>query len=476
MKESEIEVTGFENLDILECQIHKGVNEHGKAVIKFTIEEENLSEAQNAVKEITWGNVKISDEDGGSKIIFTGIITEFKIENMAGDVRLVVTMTGGSCLLDFQKNTRTFQKDDTKIAQILDRILDDAKQVFSGQKFKINAEDSIKQKADEGGLLVQYHETDYEFIKRIASNFNESVITYGDQQTPDGVLMKIGVLPDSDQEGKKIVEYSKVKQLGSYLHQKALGLDSAKEKDYCEFLYTSRDHFEIGSKFSVNGDSYYVYQVDSEYKGELFYNTYVLAPKERFKRAKYYNKELIGASLDATIEESVKDKVKVICNIDRDKKPKDFVEFPYATVYSSKDGTGWYAMPEKDDLVRLHFPSEQEKDAYVINAVHLKTDSGDRDDVDSKSIMNKYLKQIEFHKKFIRISNNKGMFIQLDDDKGISVFSDKNITIESVKDVKIEGKGSVEVSSPNSVKVKQGGASLSMKGKVDIKGTNVNMQ
>ena len=90
--------------------------------------------------------------------------------------------------------------------------------------------------------------------------------------------------------------------------------------------------------------------------------------------------------------------------------------------------------------------------------------------------MNKYLKQIEFHKKFIRISNNKGMFIKLDDDKGISVFSDKNITIESVKDVKIEGKGSVEVSSPNSVNVKQAGASLSMKGKVDIKGTNVNMQ
>lgn len=476
MKESAIEITGFEQFDMQSCTIHKGVNEHGTAVIKFTIEEKKLKSFQDSVKEITWSNIKIKDENGGNKIIFTGIITKFEVENLAGDARLIVTMTGGSCLLDMEKQFRTFQKDDTKISKILDRILDDAKKTFGGQKFKINVESDIKEKPDKGELLVQYNETDYEFMKRIASNFNESVITFSDQGFPDGVLMKIGVLTDSESEPKKIKEFSMVKQLGCYLHNKGYGLESAKEKDYCEFIYTSRDHFEIGNKLSVNGDSYYVYQVDSIYEGELFYNTYVLASKERFKVPKTYNDELIGASLDAYINESVKDKVKIFVNIDGDKKPKDFVEFPYATVYSTKDGTGWYAMPEKDDLVRLYFPSREEKDAYVINAVHLKTDSGERNDVNKKSIMNKHLKQIEFSEKEIRISNNKGMFISINDDKGITMFSDKDITIESVKDVKLEGKSSVEVSSPKLVTVKQGGASLTMKGKIDIKGTNVNMQ
>lgn len=476
MKELAIEVTGFSQLDILECRIHKGVNEHGTAVVKFTIDEEKLSSFQDSVKEITWSNIKVTDEKKKSMIIFSGIITEFEVENLAGDVRLIVTMTGGSCLLDMKKQFRTFQKDDTKLSKILDRILKDCKSSFSGQKFKITAEADVKDKADEGGLLVQYNETDYEFIKRIASNFNESVITFTDQQSPDGVVMKVGVLPDSSKEEKKIKEFSQVKQLGCYLRNKSYGLKSAKEKDYCEFVYTSRDHFDIGGKLSVNGTSYYIYQVDSVFDGELFYNTYVLASKERFKVPKTYNTELIGASLDAFINESVKDKVKVYCQIDGKEKPKDFVEFPFATVYSSKDGTGWYAMPEKDDKVRLYFPSREEKDAYVINAVHLKTGSGDRDDVDSKFIMNKHLKQIEFHKKYIRISNNKGMFIKIDDDKGISMFSDKDITIESVKDIKLEGKGSVEVTSPKSVSVKQGGASLKMQGKIDIKGSNVNIQ
>ena len=33
--------------------------------------------------------------------------------------------------------------------------------------------------------------------------------------------------------------------------------------------------------------------------------------------------------------------------------------FPYATVYSTPDGTGWYCMPEIGDAVRLYFPCER---------------------------------------------------------------------------------------------------------------------
>ena len=44
--------------------------------------------------------------------------------------------------------------------------------------------------------------------------------------------------------------------------------------------------------------------------------------------------------------------------------------FPYATVYSSGDGTGWYCMPEIGDKIRLYFPTEKEQDAYVISAYH----------------------------------------------------------------------------------------------------------
>ena len=45
--------------------------------------------------------------------------------------------------------------------------------------------------------------------------------------------------------------------------------------------------------------------------------------------------------------------------------------FPYSTVYSSPDGTGWYCMPEVGDAIRLYFPDNEEKNAYAISSVNL---------------------------------------------------------------------------------------------------------
>ncbi|SFR63877.1 contractile injection system protein, VgrG/Pvc8 family [Anaeromicropila populeti] len=476
MREVKVVISGFEQLDVKECKIHKGINEHGYAVVQFTIDEDAVDSYISSIHDITWGAIKILDENNTEKTIFSGIITEFKVENRSGDVVLTITYSGGSCLLDYDKKIRTFQKSDTKVEKIIERVLRDNKKVYAGQKFKINESDTSKGKEDKGELIVQYLETDYQFIKRIASHFNEPLITIIDQQVTDGVLIQIGLPAINESLKQETQEFARIKSMNKFMFSKKCGLEKAKEDDYVEFSYRGRDCFEIGSKVKVNGENLYVYQVDTSYNSEEFINTYVLASKNRFKVPKEYNYGMIGASLDGVIEESVKDKVKISCVADDKDKPKDFKEFPYATVYSSPDGTGWYCMPEKDDLVRLYFPTEQEKDSYVINAVHLKTGSKDRSDVNSKSLMNKHLKQVEFHEKYIRITNNKGMFVSLDDDKGITIVSDKDINIESCKEVKLVGKKALEVSSPKEVLIKQGGASVELKGKINIKGANVNME
>lgn len=72
-----------------------------------------------------------------------------------------------------------------------------------------------------------------------------------------------------------------------------------------------------------------------------------------------------------------RDTVQVLIGCDENQAGCGTRVFPYATVYSTPDGTGWYCMPEIGDAVRLYFPCEKDADAYVASSVHLQSSAGD---------------------------------------------------------------------------------------------------
>ena len=43
--------------------------------------------------------------------------------------------------------------------------------------------------------------------------------------------------------------------------------------------------------------------------------------------------------------------------------------FPFSSVSSSSDGSGWYCMPEPGESVRIYFPTAKEAEAYVITCI-----------------------------------------------------------------------------------------------------------
>ena len=86
---------------------------------------------------------------------------------------------------------------------------------------------------------------------------------------------------------------------------------------------------------------------------------------------------MTGCSFDAVVTGGQKDRVQVEIAQDEWNAQDGKKWFPYATVYSSPDGTGWYCMPEPGDSVRLHVP-ESEEDSFVMSAVHRETRSEER--------------------------------------------------------------------------------------------------
>lgn len=178
--------------------------------------------------------------------------------------------------------------------------------------------------------------------------------------------------------------------------------------------------------------------------------------------------------------------------------------FPFSTVYSSPDGSGWYCMPEPGDEIRLYFPTEQEKHGYVISAVHLpvasaagggqgvpagqpaeiqntaaKKDPGAcRCDPTHKTIHTSSGKKVDLSEHSIVLDNGKGMSITLDDNEGISIVSPLGVYIQSDGAIDISSlNGKVEIMGTESVNIAQKESSIEMaESNVVYHGANAKVQ
>lgn len=460
----QITASGFKFMSILECNIHKCVGEHGRAYLKGQILETDVEKYMQYGSGYTWSSIDITDETG-TKTAFAGILTDISVEMQDGVALLSIELTGGTCVLDDKPKTRTFQTSMTDLKTIVNELMQDYEKTLP--VFNITGGVS------DGELLVQYMETDYAFIKRVASYFAAPIITQYDEQ---GIKYHIGLGNVGDTATIETKLYTVKKAVDEYIYKKYHELDQCAVKDVMEYHFESRENYELGSAVHFNGNAMFVYQVDSTLNGAELRNQYILRGKSGFQVEKYYNYNLIGASLIGKVEAIEKDKVKISCEVDgyQLKAPKKFL---FSTVYSTGDGTGWYCMPEKEDRIRLFFPTEKEEDAYVISAVHLETSSNERKDPDKKSIMNKYKKQIEFSKDKIMITNNDGLLIELNDKKGILIQSNKDITMEAKKNIQMSSKNKkIEVNAPKGIKLEQGGTKIDINQEVKIKGTGVRIQ
>lgn len=222
---------------------------------------------------------------------------------------------------------------------------------------------------------------------------------------------------------------------------------------------------------------FYIYKIHSSYvSGELIH-TCSLKTRKGLELPKAYEENLIGCSVEAIVTKVREDKVQVKILQDENQGQENRIWYPYATVYSTPDGTGWYCMPEIGDIVRLHIPDSMEEKAFVISSVHLDTDSADRKNPDHKVIKSKYQKEVRFTPDSILITNNQGTKIELSDAEGIHIVSAHSVMIEAAEDLTISSDtGSLIVAGSESVDLKQKGTSIHLDSGISFTGGELKVQ
>lgn len=461
----DIVISPYQFEKIIDFKLTRALNEHAKLSIKGVVPQENLDEyVENANSQETI-EVQLKGDDG-STLLFKGTVTRLSVE-AKGDVRsIAIEALSGTFLMDVKRKNRSFQDHAMTYGEIFKSLTKDYP--HSDVIDKVTKGKAI------GGLLVQYKETDWEFIKRLASYFNAPLI-------PDcrfnGAKFFVGLPQDLHKQSLDEYHYTIEKDLKGYRLKTENDLPGLNEQNLISYSIASHQLVELGSPVAFNRRTLFVYQAITEMENGLLTNRYVLRDKKGMGRRKITNVALAGVSLFGKVLDVAKDNLKIQLEIDGQQDKGKAMWFPYSTIYSSPDGSGWYCMPEVGDQIRVHFPDDDEKNAFAASSVNLSSSNPQkRSDPSVKSISTKYGKEIVFQKGAIEIIGNGKLLMRLTDDGGIEINSDKKIMLTAKEDIEITGGAKILLQGEGGVDLTQGDAALTILDEVTISGAKVKIE
>jgi hypothetical protein len=292
-------------------------------------------------------------------------------------------------------------------------------------------------------MFAQYKETDWEFLKRVAASLSQKLIPadgFGGIRFFVGPAFKKSA-PEIEAKCLAIQ-----KDIRGFLKDRENDLPEREEQGALRRTFRTGRWLELGAPVKTDGGNLYVLSAKSALEGGLLLHEYTLCDGNGFLEPKTVNERLTGVTLPGTVTETSEDKVALLLDIDGENPDKGSRLFPYSTVYSSPDGSGWYFMPEKGDRVSLHFPGASEKDAYAISSVDLPSaDPARRNNPDRKSVHTKYGKEILLTPDAVEIRSAAGT-VRLYDDGGLEIESAKNVSVRAKGNINVSGGGKIRVS------------------------------
>ena len=459
-----LKIEGAEFLDIIQLEIEHEANEYAHARLTLIVDEKA---GKKFIEQAGADKIKISAKvDGKDKILFQGFIVNLTFEPRPERAVLTIDLCDAAYLLNIKRGTCSFQKLDAKYEEILKTVLKDV----GGATVNLKVTDKpIK------NIIMRMNETPWQFLKRMASQFSAMLFT---DITAEKPLVTIG-LP----EPKKTVEMSLTQV--TYTHDSARfdyvnanaellakGVKVIAEDFSTVKIAGCQDYLNVGDVINLNKKQYYVRRLRSKFVNSVFVSSYSLVGKTAFVVPIDIQQNVRGRVFRAQVKKVEKDKVQAhLIDVDKKYDSGGTAWFPFATVYSSGDGSGWYVMPEVDDYIRVLFPSVDTSEAFAMSSIN----TAPLKEPKNKSFKAPGGREILLTDKGIEIiAEHQKTFILLDKSKGISVVSSKDIKIHADGNVSFEAKGKIQLVSQKEITAQSGQSHVKiLANQIDMGGSNI---
>ncbi len=343
-----------------------------------------------------------------------------------------------------KEKSRSFQNVNMTYDDLIGTILKD----YSGFNFT----QCIGEGQAIGKPLFQYKETDWNFLKRIASELKSEV--YCDIIDLNNTLY-FGTNSGNNHELQDDISYKACKDLKIFY--KAGGYDLGfHDTDYFYYEIKSRERYSIGDNIYFKQKDVYVSDYEAyKYQDEIIYK-YKLRRKNGVWQTKIYNSLLCGASLEGKVLAVEGEEVKLHLSIDGNQDEGEGSRFKYAP----STGNTMYSMPVVGTSARLYFPDESGNEPLVSGCVRSNGSScAKTSDTTKRYFGTEHGSELEMTPSALNIKGGSAspISISIDDNIGIKITSPKKLTLsadseiimKTPKNVKINGASQINALKSN---------------------------
>ncbi|MGM0509119.1 MAG: hypothetical protein ACQERZ_08195 [Fusobacteriota bacterium] len=395
-----LSIENFEFEILEELSIKKELNNHSVVYIKGVIDSDEKGKYEEYLSsEYPKLNLKCGK---GEKNIFKGVIYNQKIlQTDFNECVLEIWGISYSKTLEETFNNRIYQNKGTMYTDVFEKIKE-KNEIFDIQ-FSNSELESTKLVSGDYPLVLQYKESEWDFIKRISSYLNQPIVVDDTKDDTEIINIKVGI---HELEAKSLNNNS-----GSM--QRKIG------RNYIHNYYTvkkhkhsrSKDIYEVGYPVKYISDQ----MTDTEeevivFKNEIYLednilmSDFTLVKKEEIEIKKIKRQKSIkGRSFRGEVKKLKADHTAQVEFLDLEneyKKSKSFW-FPIDKPY-----TGAYFSPEEGDVVDIYIKGDNEKYST------LKSSSTDNDTKDDNNPKEKRI-----------ISNTKQEIVLNDEEESIKIIS-----------------------------------------------------
>ena len=378
--------TKLENFVIQEFVLDENINEHQKLEIQLEMDDEQRKNLERIIEKEDVGiEIELANVDKDVKRrVFSGIVDYFEILDYGSyGCKILMRAFSKSVLFDRknEKKYRVFQDRNLMFSDIINEINKD----YADKKLEIKYSDIAKKQI--GSLIVQFDETDWKFLVRLASRLKTGmfVIEQGI------ILFGIVEIGEIKKENKYFSDYSLVRDYKN-LYYKVQSNKVINLGDTVSISENAVENEGNNKDSSGNKGNFSVLKTKIFLKDFILKSEFLATDMSSYHIFRKYNEKIKGCRIEANVErvfedggiakmevrfaEGLKKIVQERSNEESNDKAYDdygIKRFPlsYQTFYSQTN-TGFFCTPEVNDTVEVYFPNEDERFAKVSWAINNK--------------------------------------------------------------------------------------------------------
>lgn len=459
----DITVTPFEFIQLKHLKITQEINEHSYISLMGMIDKKDKDEYIEGTK--LGSQVEVYQQvNKAQETLFKGMIQDIQVTNVNDTYYLEIKAVSNSYMMDIREVSRSFQNINDTYTAIFSKI---------AKEYGGDSMDKATNQAPTQKYIIQYKETDWQFIKRLASRFNSAIFPDVKSNAPKfycGVPTIGG--------GKKLDDfnYSLRKKLKDFAVSSQNTNTEISDLDRTEYIVETTEFLELCEAVSYKDISFYVRALTYEVKDSLVTNTYILTTKKGLSVDKLYNDNIRGVSLQAKVLEVKNDCIKVhIFPVDEKQDVGKAYLFKYTTNYTAEGNSGWYCMPEVGDTVYIYHPTNKEEEAVSLNSIRTQNQASDKiTDPATKYWRTKDGKEIKLSPEEILITaKDEEIYIQINEKSGIKIYSTKPISISTQASLSISSNKKIKMTAKEQIKYECKQSTIQMDGEILIEGKKI---